>query len=93
MRDIKVKRSGKTIVHFDRYDFLFKGDKTMDFRLMPEDVVFNHTNGLLVGIAGSVRSTAMHELKGEATLTELIKMAGGLSDIAFKGSQGKETLY
>ncbi len=40
MRDIQVKRNGKTFVHFDLYDFLLKGDKTKDVRLMPEDVIF-----------------------------------------------------
>ncbi len=85
MRDIQVKRNGKTIVHFDLYDFLLRGDKTMDVRLMPEDVVFIPASGPLVGIAGSVRAPAIYELKEETTLRELIEMAGGLNDIAFRG--------
>jgi len=85
MRDIQVKRNGKTIVHFDMYDFLLKGDKSKDIRLMPEDVIFIPTVGPLVGIAGSVKRPAIYELKGEETVFQLIEMAGGLSDIAFKG--------
>ena len=85
MRDIQIKRNGKTIVHFDLYDFLLKGDKTMDIRLMPEDVVFIPASGPLVGIAGSVRSPAIYELKGKTTLRDLLEMAGGFNDIAFKG--------
>jgi protein involved in polysaccharide export with SLBB domain len=85
MRDIQVKRNGKTIVHFDIYDFLLKGDKTKDIRLMPEDVVFIPPVGPLVGIAGNVRNPAIYELKGETTISQLIEMAGGLSDIAFSG--------
>ena len=78
MRDIQVKRNGKTIVHFDVYDFLLKGDKTKDIRLMPEDVIFIPTAGALVGIAGNVKSPAIYELKGETRLLDLLEMAGGV---------------
>jgi protein involved in polysaccharide export with SLBB domain len=65
MRDIQVKRNGKTIVHFDMYEFLLKGDKTKDIRLMPEDVIFIPPVGPLVAIAGSVKVPAIYELKDE----------------------------
>jgi len=85
MRDIQVKRRGKTLVHFDLYDFLLKGDKTRDIRLMPEDVIFIPHIGEQASIAGSVRTPAIYELKGELSVLDLIEMAGGVSDIAFKG--------
>jgi len=85
MRDIQVKRNDKTIVHFDMYDLLLKGDKTKDIRLMPEDVIFIPHVGTLVGIAGNVRNPAIYELKGETRLFDLIQMAGGLTSVAFKG--------
>lgn len=85
MRDIQLKRSGKTIVHFDIYDFLLHGDKTKDIKLMPEDVIFIPTVGALVGIAGNVKNPAIYELRGEVKLLDLINMAGGLTGIAFKG--------
>jgi protein involved in polysaccharide export with SLBB domain len=85
MRDIQVKRNGKTFVHFDLYDFLLKGDKTKDIRLMPEDVIFIPPIGPIAAIAGSAKNPAIYELKGERTISQLIEMAGGLSDVAFKG--------
>ncbi len=85
MRDIQVKRNGQTIVHFDMYDFLLKGDKTKDIRLMPEDVIFIPPVGPLVGIAGNVKNPAIYELSGETRLLDLIQMAGGLASVAFKG--------
>jgi polysaccharide export outer membrane protein len=85
MRDIQVKRNGKTLVHFDMYDFLLKGDKTKDIRLMPEDVVFIPPVGPLAGVAGNVRNPAIYELKGETRLLDLIDMAGGLTGVAFTG--------
>ncbi len=85
MRDIQVKRSGKTIAHFDMYDFLLKGDKNNDLRLMPEDVIFIPPVGVLAAIAGSVNKPAIYELKGETKISQLIEMAGGLGTVAFKG--------
>lgn len=85
MRDIQVKRNGTTLVHFDMYDFLLKGDKTKDIRLMPEDVIFIPPVGPLAGIAGNVNTPAIYELKGETQLSSLVEMAGGLNDIALKG--------
>jgi len=62
---------------------LLKGDKTKDIRLMPEDVIFIPPIGPVAAIAGSVNNPAIYELKGERTISQLIEMAGGLSDIAF----------
>jgi protein involved in polysaccharide export with SLBB domain len=85
MRDIQLKRSGETLVRFDMYDFLLKGDKTKDLRLLPEDVIFIPPVGPLAGIAGNVKRPAIYELKGEIRLLQLINMAGGLTNTAFKG--------
>ncbi|MGB3940555.1 MAG: SLBB domain-containing protein [Candidatus Manganitrophaceae bacterium] len=85
MRDIQVKRNGETIVHFDLYDFLLQGDKTKDIRLMAEDVVFVPPVGPLIGMAGQVKSPAIYELKEETRLLDLVRMAGGLTPIAFEG--------
>lgn len=83
MRDIQVKRNGKTIVHFDLYDFLLKGDKTNDIRLMPEDVIFIPPVGPLVGVAGGVKNPGIYELKGDTKISELIAMSGGLTATAY----------
>ncbi len=85
MRNILVKRNGKTIATFDLYDLLLTGDKTKDIRLMPEDVIFIPPVGPLAGIAGNVRTPAIYELKGETRLHDLVQMAGGLTGIAFSG--------
>jgi protein involved in polysaccharide export with SLBB domain len=85
MRDIQLKRNGETVVHFDLYDFLLKGDKSSDVRLMPEDVIFIPPVGPLAAVAGSVNNPAVYELKGEKTISQLIEMAGGLNTIAFQG--------
>jgi protein involved in polysaccharide export with SLBB domain len=85
MRDIQLKRNSHTVVHFDIYDFLLRGDKSRDVRLMPEDVIFVPPVGPLAGIAGNVKNPAIYELKGETRLLDLINMAGGLTSTAFTG--------
>lgn len=83
MRDIQVKRNGETIVHFDMYDFLLKGDKTKDIRLLPEDVIFIAPAGEMVSIAGSVKNPAIYEMKGNMTALDLIRMASGFNELVF----------
>ena len=85
LRDIQLKRNGKTIVHFDLYDLLLNGDKTKDVKLMPEDVIFIPPIGPMAAIVGTVKKTAIYELNDRTKLTELIRMAGGLTGFAFKG--------
>lgn len=85
MRDIQLKRNGQTLGHFDLYDFLLKGDKSKDVRLLPEDVIFIPSVGALTGIAGNVRNPGIYELSGETRLLDLIHMSGGLMSVAFKG--------
>ncbi len=84
MRDIQLKRNGKTITHFDLYDLLLKGDKSRDVRLMPEDVVFIPPVGPLAAIVGNVHNPAIYELAGETRVAQLIALAGGLDPVAFK---------
>lgn len=79
MRDIQLKRNDKTIVHFDLYDFILKGDKSKDMRILPEDVIFIPIVGPLVGVAGNVKVPAIYELKGKTTLKDILEMAGGIN--------------
>ncbi|GLI33003.1 SLBB domain-containing protein [Desulforhabdus amnigena] len=83
MRDIQVKRNGKLVANLDLYDFLIRGDRAKDERLMPEDVVFVPPIGPMVGVAGNVARPAIYELKGRTRLSEAIKMAGGVTASAY----------
>ncbi len=85
MRQIAVKRNGKTVTTFDMYDLLMKGDKTKDIRMMPEDVIFIPVVGPQVAIVGNVRQPAIYELKNSLNVDGLITMAGGMSATGFDG--------
>jgi protein involved in polysaccharide export with SLBB domain len=82
LRHIQVRRAGATITDFDFYDLLIKGDKSKDVHLQPGDVLFIPHVGPLVAIAGSVNTPAIYEMKDDSTLSDLIDVAGDLSNVA-----------
>ncbi|HZY63075.1 MAG TPA: SLBB domain-containing protein [Edaphobacter sp.] len=82
LRNIQLKRGGKTIVHFDLYDLLLHGDKSNDVQLAQGDVIFIPPVGAQIAVAGSVHNPAIYELKGETTLQQALQLAGGRTSIA-----------
>lgn len=78
LRNIQIKRNGILVDTVDLYDFFLNGDKSRDIRLQGGDTILVPTIGHVVGIAGTVRRSAIYELKGNTTLKELIDLAGGL---------------
>ncbi len=82
MRHIQLKRSGKVITEFDMYDLLLKGDKSKDVQLLSGDVIYIPDIGAMAAVAGSVNTSAIFELKGKEDLSDLLKLAGGLTNVA-----------
>lgn len=82
MRNIQLKRGDKVITEFDLYDLLLKGDKSRDVQLLPGDVIYIPPVGAMAAIAGSVNTPAIFELKGKETLSDLLELAGGLTNVA-----------
>jgi polysaccharide export outer membrane protein len=82
LRDIQVRRNNQTITHFDMYDLLLRGDKSRDVSLVNGDVIFIPTVGPEVAVVGSVNNPAIYELRGETTLAEVLKLAGGETPVA-----------
>ncbi|NRA61547.1 MAG: SLBB domain-containing protein [Psychrobium sp.] len=83
LRNIQVKRRGKTIARFDLYDLLMKGDASGDVRLQSGDVVFIPPVGATVGIKGEVRRPAIYELKDNENVAQLVKLAAGLKSNSY----------
>jgi protein involved in polysaccharide export with SLBB domain len=82
LRDIQVKRGGQTVTHFDLYDLLLHGDKSKDVRLEPGDVIFIPDVGPQVAVLGSVTTPAIFELHGETSFSQVVALAGGLTNVA-----------
>lgn len=82
MRNIQLKRAGVTVANFDLYDMLVKGDKSQDATLRDGDVIFIPEVGPLVALTGNVKTAAIFELKGPASLADVLSWAGGVDSAA-----------
>lgn len=78
LRNIQLKRAGRTVTTLDLYDLLLRGDTSADTRLLPGDVIFVPPVGPTVGLAGEVRRPAIYELKNETSVAQLLELGGGL---------------
>jgi polysaccharide biosynthesis/export protein len=79
LRNIELRRQGTLVRSFDLYDMLIRGDSTDDARLLPGDVVFIPPVGTTVTVTGEVRRPAIYEVKTESTVTDVVRLAGGLT--------------
>jgi polysaccharide export outer membrane protein len=85
LRNIQLKRAGRTVTTLDLYDLLLNGDTSGDARLLPGDVIFVPPLGATVGLGGEVRRPAIYELKNETTAAQLLALGGGLMPQADPG--------
>ncbi|MBB5608592.1 MULTISPECIES: SLBB domain-containing protein [unclassified Janthinobacterium] len=82
MRSIQLKRGKDTVTTFDLYDMLVKGDKSRDITLRDGDVIYIPEVGPLVALTGSVKQPAIFELKGKASLADVVNWSGGFDSAA-----------
>ena len=85
MRNIQLKRGGKTVTTFDLYDFIARGDKTRDLPLMSGDVIVIPPVGPRVAVTGALDNAAIYELKDRASVTtiaDILSLSGGVSALA-----------
>ena len=78
LRNIEVKRSGRTVGRLDLYDLLLRGDTSGDMRLEPGDVIFVPPVGTTASIGGRVLRPAVYEVRSGASIAELLMLSGGL---------------
>ena len=80
LRNIQLKRAGKSIATLDLYDLLMKGDTSADQPLQPGDVIFVPVIEKQITISGAVHRPAKYEIMGNETLKSVIDLAGGARD-------------
>lgn len=93
LRNIQVKRDGRTIAHFDLYELLLHGNKSSDVQLSQGDVIFIPPVGAQVAVAGSVNNPAIYELKSETTIKQVLQLAGGRTSTAVNSQARVERIY
>jgi protein involved in polysaccharide export with SLBB domain len=82
MRQIELKRGGRTITTLDLYDFIAKGDKSKDAALQPGDVIMIPPAGPRMALLGATDHGAIYELKAGAKVKDVLALGGGLSALA-----------
>jgi len=83
VRDIQVRRDGKTIKRFDVYEFLFNPLAQESFFLQKGDFIYVSTQSKLIKIVGAVRRPAKYELLKNETLSDVVRFAGGFAPDAY----------
>lgn len=89
-RNIQLRRANAVISTLDLYDFMLKGDRSADRLLRSGDVIHVGSVGSQVGVIGSVNNPAVFELRASDTVTDVLRMAAGVSAVA---SRGQAALY
>ena len=82
MRQIELKRGGKTVTTLDMYDFIAKGDKSKDAALQPGDVIMIPPAGPRMALVGATDHAAIYELKQGNKVKDVLTLGGGLSALA-----------
>ncbi len=83
MRNIELKRAGKTVSTLDLYDFIARGDKSKDLPLMSGDVIVIPPVGPRVAVTGAYDQAAIYELKAGATsVADILSLGGGVPSLA-----------
>lgn len=79
LRSVRLLRDGKLVNEIDLYDMFLSGDRSKDVRLQNGDTIFVPVIGPVVAVAGEIKRPAIYELKGKASLADVIQMAGGIT--------------
>jgi polysaccharide export outer membrane protein len=98
VRNIIIKRDGKTIKTLDLYEYLIEGKEDPTY-LQEDDLILVPVQKRIVSIAGSVKRPRRYELRDDEELNSLLRFAGGLTFDALlsnaqiiRVTQGKEEL-
>lgn len=99
-RNIELVRNGKVLVQFDLYDFLLNGDLTNNRLLQDGDVIRVNPYQTRITVKGAIKKPALFDVQPKENAADLIKYAGGFSDIAYKellrvyrmGTKNKEVI-
>ncbi|TDQ16969.1 protein involved in polysaccharide export with SLBB domain [Algoriphagus boseongensis] len=84
MRAIKLMRNNKQVAEIDVYELLIKGTANLDLQLQDQDVILVQPFLSRAKVTGEVKRPLTFEVKPDDNLEDLIRYAGGFTDLAFK---------
>jgi protein involved in polysaccharide export with SLBB domain len=83
MRRVQLMRGDKPVSTIDLYEFIVKGDKTRDMKLLPGDVIVFPPAGPRVAVTGSLNTPAVYELlRNDTPIREVLALSGGMTILA-----------
>ena len=83
VRNIYIKRDGKTVDSLDVYQFLFNPISSQDIYLQDGDYLFVPPAKNIIEVKGAVNRPYTYEAKNKESIKDIIKYAGGYSVNAF----------
>ena len=84
LRAIQLIRNNKKIAEIDIYDLLINGTANLDVQLQDQDVILVNPYLARVKVMGEVKRPLFFEVTPEDSMEDLIRYAGGFTDLAFK---------
>ena len=84
LRAIQLIRNNKKIAEIDVYDLLINGTANLDVQLQDQDVILVNPYLARVKVMGEVKRPLFFEVTPEDNLEDVIRFAGGFTDLAFK---------
>ena len=84
VRNIYIKRNGKTVDSLDVYKFLFDPEKSHDIYLQDGDYLFVPPAKNLIEISGAVNRPYTYEAKDNESVSDMVRYAGGFSAKAYR---------
>lgn len=86
VRNIFIKRGGKTVDSLDVYKFLFDPNSNQDVFLQNNDYILVENTSKVVQVSGEVNRPYTYEAKAGDNLLDLITYSGGFTKNAYNGS-------
>ena len=84
LRAIQLIRNNKKIAEIDVYDLLINGTANLDVQLQDQDVILVNPYLARVKVMGEVKRPLVFEVTPEDNLEDILRFAGGFTDLAFK---------
>jgi len=84
LRGIQLIRNNKKIAEIDVYDLLINGTANLDVQLQDQDIILVNPYIARVKVLGEVKRPLIFEVTAEDNLEDLLRYAGGFTDLAFK---------
>ena len=83
VRNIYIKRDGKTVDSLDVYQFLFNPTRSQDIYMQDGDYLFVPSAKHIIEVSGAVNRPYTYEAKSGESVASIIKYAGGYTTNAF----------